>query len=288
MKTRFRTCTNPSPTGGGANCIGEYEEYQTCTGAVLCSVGDGWTVWAEWSDCSADCGNAGNTSRRRTCIEPIPHQGGADCERWTQEDVPCQGSCFGVTGNWSEWAIWSQCSVECGQGNQTRTRNCTNPHLTSSGCQGESLEQQTCILDECQVNCPQGFTLASGKCFKYNSVRSSWQNALTACKGAGHRLILIDSELTLNALATYINRTFDRVIPAPFWMDGIDLENNGTFTTSEGVSLKWTNWSPEEPTNVEQQQNCIRVIPDQSYQWGVEDCNVNAPFICESDTVTRS
>ena len=61
----------------------------------LFPVGDGWTVWTEWSDCSADCEKTGNSSRRRTCIEPIPHQGGADCERWSQEDVHCQGSCLG-------------------------------------------------------------------------------------------------------------------------------------------------------------------------------------------------
>ncbi|XP_071172553.1 A disintegrin and metalloproteinase with thrombospondin motifs adt-1-like isoform X1 [Mytilus edulis] len=284
FKTRFRTCANPPPSGGGAKCIGEKEIYQTCTEAILCSVGDGWTVWTEWSDCSADCEKTGNSSRRRTCIEPIPHQGGADCERWSQEDVHCQGSCLGVSGNWSEWTIWSQCSVECGQGNQTRTRNCINS--TGSDCQGESMEQQTCILDECQENCPSGFTSTSGKCFKHYSDGSSWQNALETCKTDGHTLILIDSDSTLNALKELINGTIDTVIPAPFWMDGIDLGRNGTFTTSVGASLEWTNWSLREPSNEVHRQNCIKVVPDQSYQWDDDDCNVEAPFICEADTVT--
>ncbi|XP_063442811.1 perlucin-like [Mytilus trossulus] len=135
------------------------------------------------------------------------------------------------------------------------------------------------------INCPRGFTSASGKCFKYYRVGNSWQNALDTCKTDGHILILIDSDLTSNALKTIINETTDT---APFWMDGIDLGHNGTFTTSVGASLIWTNWSPREPSNVVQYQNCIKVVPDQSYQWDDDDCNVEAPFICEADTVTLS
>jgi hypothetical protein len=56
-----------------------------------------------------------------------------------------------VDGGYSEFGDWSECSVLCGEGTQTRTRTCTNPAPAHGGadCVGESSETQTCFENDC-------------------------------------------------------------------------------------------------------------------------------------------
>ena len=55
-----------------------------------------------------------------------------------------------VDGGWSE-PEWSECSVTCGGGTQTRIRTCTNPAPAYGGldCQGESSEIKDCNSKDC-------------------------------------------------------------------------------------------------------------------------------------------
>ena len=45
---------------------------------------------------------------------------------------------------WTPWSDWSECSSECGPGEQTRERNCV-----TGACQGESQEVRVCERDPC-------------------------------------------------------------------------------------------------------------------------------------------
>ena len=61
-------------------------------------------------------------------------------------------SCAGrVDGGWSDWASWSECSVTCGGGSQSRFRRCTNPPPSGGGdqCTGEEFERQNCNENRC-------------------------------------------------------------------------------------------------------------------------------------------
>ena len=57
-----------------------------------------------------------------------------------------------VDGGFSDWTAWDTCSVTCGSGTQSRTRDCTNPVPEHSGvdCVGDITESQAC--DE--IPCP--------------------------------------------------------------------------------------------------------------------------------------
>ncbi|XP_070194155.1 SCO-spondin-like isoform X2 [Littorina saxatilis] len=56
-----------------------------------------------------------------------------------------------VNGNWGTWTGYSACSVSCGTGFLTRTRQCNNPPASNGGsqCFGSSNQTQTCTGPSC-------------------------------------------------------------------------------------------------------------------------------------------
>lgn len=140
--TQTRTCTNPSPSGGGANCSGPSS--QSCNTQACAVPVDGG--WSGWSSCSASCGGGSQT---RTCTNPAPANGGANCSGSSSQSCNTQGC--PVNGGWSGWGGWSSCSASCGGGTQTRTRSCNNPPPTNGGadCSGPNSESQSCNTQSC-------------------------------------------------------------------------------------------------------------------------------------------
>ncbi|XP_072179392.1 LOW QUALITY PROTEIN: uncharacterized protein [Diadema setosum] len=57
-----------------------------------------------------------------------------------------------VDGGWSNWSLWSECSLTCAGGIQSRTRTCTDPVPQGGGinCTGEELGERICN----DVPCP--------------------------------------------------------------------------------------------------------------------------------------
>ncbi|XP_019627144.1 PREDICTED: properdin-like [Branchiostoma belcheri] len=102
-ETRDRTCTNPAPENGGADCDGPAQETQACDTGMSCPVDGGWSDWGPWSTCSVTCG-VGTETRDRTCTNPAPENGGADCDGPAQETQECDtGVSCPVDGGWSDW-----------------------------------------------------------------------------------------------------------------------------------------------------------------------------------------
>ena len=57
-----------------------------------------------------------------------------------------------VHGAWSSWSSYSSCSVSCGSGSKTRTRECNSPPPSGGGsyCSGRSSQTATCEEKECR------------------------------------------------------------------------------------------------------------------------------------------
>lgn len=43
------------------------------------SVDGGWTAWSSWGTCTVSCGG-GSQQKDRTCTNPTPQYGGAQCQ----------------------------------------------------------------------------------------------------------------------------------------------------------------------------------------------------------------
>ena len=94
-QTRTRTCTNPAPANGGEYCEGPGYETRICS-AEPCPVNGGWTSWYSGT-CSVPCGGDGTETRTRTCTNPAPAHGGADCSGTETDTRTCNnGICTNI------------------------------------------------------------------------------------------------------------------------------------------------------------------------------------------------
>ncbi|XP_019617100.1 PREDICTED: SCO-spondin-like [Branchiostoma belcheri] len=145
-KTRNRSCNNPAPLYGGADCNGTSNDIQLCDSLPLCKVDGGWSQWEAWSNCTVTCAG-GTRTRSRTCDQPPPQNGGRRCNGDSTQSETCTGqvdpSCY-VDGVWSPWSLWTTCMTVCGLGNQTRNRTCSQPLYGGANCTGEEDETRAC------------------------------------------------------------------------------------------------------------------------------------------------
>ncbi|WAR26354.1 HMCN1-like protein [Mya arenaria] len=88
---RSRTCTNPTPMYGGANCAEDSSEDQLCL-VVNCPINGTWSDWAAWGACDVTCGN-GTMTRSRSCDNPQPDFGGEDCVGNETDVTECPKKC---------------------------------------------------------------------------------------------------------------------------------------------------------------------------------------------------
>ncbi|XP_029187797.2 A disintegrin and metalloproteinase with thrombospondin motifs adt-1-like isoform X2 [Acropora millepora] len=151
-KKRLRSCTNPPPANGGEDCIERREEFQSCN-EKPCPVNGNWTLWGLWNKCSKTCGG-GTQGRSRTCTNPPPAHGGAQCTGPSSESRLCNQNPCPVDGRWSLWKPWGPCSLTCAGGVQRRIRTCSNPPPKYGGknCEGNALQTQSCNRAPCPVD----------------------------------------------------------------------------------------------------------------------------------------
>ncbi|XP_060568444.1 coadhesin-like [Ruditapes philippinarum] len=64
------------------------------------------------------------------------------------------GLCGVVDGLWTEWTSWSPCDVTCEDGQQSRSRSCTNPAPKDGGedCIGNNVDSKVCHKPLCPVH----------------------------------------------------------------------------------------------------------------------------------------
>ncbi|KAJ8038941.1 Hemicentin-1 [Holothuria leucospilota] len=120
---------------------------------VTVRVDGGWSDWTDWASCSTSCGD-GMQSRIRVCNNPEPANGGRQCSGPSLDSQPCEEARCPINGRYSDWSVWSQCSVTCGTGTKTRERECNNPPPQFGGerCRGSSTDYATCNLPACPVD----------------------------------------------------------------------------------------------------------------------------------------
>ncbi|XP_041474682.1 coadhesin-like [Lytechinus variegatus] len=88
-RVRKRSCSNPEPQHGGRSCDGSGFQTEKCKKAG-CPVHGGWSQWTDSSECSSPCGYS-TRNQTRSCTNPIPTNGGKECEGESSKQVRCWG-----------------------------------------------------------------------------------------------------------------------------------------------------------------------------------------------------
>ncbi|KFM61234.1 Hemicentin-1, partial [Stegodyphus mimosarum] len=112
-------------------------------------VDGGWTNWSIMSDsdCSEPCGG-GEQTRVRTCTNPKPQNGGADCEGPDKATVKCNEESCEEKLESSEWENWSECSTTCGLGTRERVKKCVNGEDDGYKC--DKVKDKSHEVEKCK------------------------------------------------------------------------------------------------------------------------------------------
>ncbi|PIK15198.1 thrombospondin type-1 domain-containing protein [Halobacteriovorax sp. JY17] len=128
--THTRSCSNPSPQNGGADCVGDFSESCNTQG---CPVDGGWTAW---TPCNKECGGG---TQIRACTNPPPSNGGAGCDGSSL--ASCNTFACDKDGGWSDWGT-------CNTTTHVRTRTCSNPFPTGNGAGCVGASQKSCCTSQ--------------------------------------------------------------------------------------------------------------------------------------------
>nr|XP_039269684.1 SCO-spondin-like isoform X2 [Styela clava] len=139
-RSRTRTCIDGRQWQPG--CLGSLIMKDVCDGPPCKRAL--WSEWSTWTTCSVSCGR-GETTRERICIDG--NIGDSGCRGDSEAIKNCFRPACRVDAKWSRWTTWSKCSVTCGGGSKSRSRECLGGKVGNPGCFGE--DQQT---DECNTN----------------------------------------------------------------------------------------------------------------------------------------
>ncbi|KAL3087684.1 hypothetical protein niasHS_008662 [Heterodera schachtii] len=161
---RRRQCRNAASKD---ECQGADVERLLCN-TQLCPA---WSTWTEWSPCSKSCGTGGTQTRKRECryagVLSDECTGAAKDEKQCKQLEACP--------SWAEWGEWSDCTANCGHGQQSRVRKCLGHGCAGNEKEVRSCQKATCPYFEqwsewggCSVTCGRGFCERRRKCIKFN------------------------------------------------------------------------------------------------------------------------
>uniref|UniRef100_A0A3P8V8E3 SCO-spondin n=1 Tax=Cynoglossus semilaevis TaxID=244447 RepID=A0A3P8V8E3_CYNSE len=165
--SRYRSCSCPEPTGGGATCSGEQEMHnavgvqiqrQPCPVISFCPVHGSWSPWSVWSDCD---GCAGSSTRTRECNSPPAMFGGLPCLGESRQSRGCHDNitvCSDCEGGQVEWACGKPCP-----------RSCSDLYGDTM-CLDSSVCSRTC-------GCPGDMVLQDGVCVTRDECRCKYHNS---------------------------------------------------------------------------------------------------------------
>jgi hypothetical protein len=111
------------------------------------------TAWDAWHSvvCSATCGG-GHQTRERS-IATNPEYGGRSCGSLT-DTRECNMQLCPVDCELTPWTDWTECTLSCGEGSQTRTRTVVTPPSSGGKACGARHYEQTCVhYLPCPVHC---------------------------------------------------------------------------------------------------------------------------------------
>lgn len=235
-----------------------------------------YTSWSDFSPCTVSCG-PGTRTRTRSCSNPGPKHGGDDCQGYPNSTEICFLGHCPVHGNYSEWSMFSRCTLTCGGGKQYRTRTCNRPipqygGLNCSGL-GPKREEVDCNTNPCPIDGGYSewtdFSACSVSCNSGTETRTRMCNRPKPEHGG--------KECSRYGPAIETRSCFINVCP----IDGnySDWSAFSPCTKSCGVGLKTRTRECDNPVPVGDGRNCSHIGPAiENWPCNTQACPVSGGY----------
>jgi len=130
--------------------------------------------------------------------------------------------------------------------------------------------------------CYTGWTPYDNSCYKVFTEKVSWEDARQTCVSSNNA--------DLASITSEAERTFAWELAGQqtTWIGGSDQETEGTFTWSDGTP--WDNplWSPGNPNNEQNDQDCVTMWDREDGLLDDDGCDTKHPFICEQKESSKT
>ena len=149
-----------------ANCTLPLIPYQTITRTVTIignppAVNGGWSAWSGWSACSVTaCGQTGTQTSTRTCTNPAPSGGGANCSGSNTQTQACSTAACSVNGSCS--ASHYNCNIGTSVSNVSGVSTWTWACNGSNGGTNASCSENKPVMSGTLTSASPTCTIASG------------------------------------------------------------------------------------------------------------------------------